>query len=187
VYGRFDSGYPEHERFAASFTIQFEELVEGDVVRVRASLNGVQMGQTLTDNSYEDDGYRFHDVFHLACVAGLGWSPVTRRNLGLKRKSDPRVDEVEDGGRAIVIEEGLTALIFSYALEHNWLRNVVPRRPRPPEVDQEDDSSPRSCSMLHCRMGADDPHGVSCFGIKSLRHRRSTVELDLTRRLLRFV
>ena len=38
-----------------------------------------------------------------------------------KRKSDPKVDEVEDGGRAIVIEEGISAMVFSYAERRNFL------------------------------------------------------------------
>ena len=124
VFGRFDGGYPSTEQFPECFVVTLQEVVDGDVLRVTASRDGVQMGQTLTDNAHADDGYRFHDVFHLALAAGLGWSPVSRRNLGLKRKSRPAVDEVEDGGRAIVIEEGITAMLFSYAVEHNWLRGV---------------------------------------------------------------
>jgi hypothetical protein len=38
--------------------------------------------------------------------------------LGCKRKSNPRIDEVEDGGRAKAIEEGVAALVFQYAEEH---------------------------------------------------------------------
>lgn len=124
VAGRFDAEFPAGERFPGDFVISFEEVQGDDGVRVRATWRDAQMGQTLTDNAYEDDGYRFHDVFHLACAAGLGWSPVSRRNLQLKRKSNPTVDEVEDGGRAIVIEEGVTALVFSYAVEHSWLEGV---------------------------------------------------------------
>ena len=45
-------------------------------------------------NAYVADGYRFHDVFHLACAAVLCWSPVTRRNLGRKRRTDPLIGEV---------------------------------------------------------------------------------------------
>ena len=41
-----------------------------------------------------------------------------------KRKSDPRVDEVEDGGRAIVIEEGISAMVFSYAERRNFLEGA---------------------------------------------------------------
>jgi hypothetical protein len=62
----------------------------------------------------------------------LGWSPVTRRNLrledeekGIKRKSEPTIDEVEDGGRAIVTEEGVSALVFAYAADHASLDGVT--------------------------------------------------------------
>lgn len=121
---RFDQEYPEEERFPEKFVVRFEELIDAEEVRVRATWSGGQIGQTLTDNAHDDDGYRFHDIFHLGLAAGLGWSPVSRRNLGLKRRSVPSVDEIEDGGRAIVIEEGITALAFAYAAEHDWLRGV---------------------------------------------------------------
>ena len=41
-----------------------------------------------------------------------------------KRKSDPRFDLVEDGGRAIVIEEGIAAMVFSYAERRNFLEGA---------------------------------------------------------------
>ncbi|MDE0006240.1 MAG: putative DNA base hypermodification protein [Rhodospirillaceae bacterium] len=82
------------------------------------------VADSLTDNAYHADGYRFHDVFHLAYAAVLDWSPVTRKLLRRKRKSDPRVDEVEDGGRAAVIEEGISALVFAYAARHRMLEGV---------------------------------------------------------------
>ena len=41
--------------------------------------------------------------------------------LGVKRKSDQKVDQVEDGGRAIATEEGLSAMIFAYARDYNFL------------------------------------------------------------------
>ena len=41
-----------------------------------------------------------------------------------KRKSVPKVDEVEDGGRAIVIEEGISAMVFSYAERRNFLEGA---------------------------------------------------------------
>ena len=34
------------------------------------------------------------------------------------------MDEVEDGGRAIVIEESITAMVFSFAEQHNFLEGV---------------------------------------------------------------
>lgn len=90
-----------------------------------ALLNGKKIGDDLTDNADDPDGYRFHDVFHLGYVAVLGWSPVIRKLLKRKRKSDPQVDEVQDGGRAQVIDEGVSALVFEYARDHNWLEGVT--------------------------------------------------------------
>ena len=65
----------------------------------------------------EPDDYRFHDVFHYAYVAVLGWSPVVRALLRVKRKSAPKVDEAQDGARAILIEEGITTWIFGQAVD----------------------------------------------------------------------
>jgi hypothetical protein len=84
----------------------------------------VQVGDKLRDNSYDDDGYRFHDVFHLAHAAKLGWSPTLRRLLKRKRKSVPQVDEVEDGGRAGAIDEAIVAFVFDYARTHRFLEDV---------------------------------------------------------------
>jgi MazG C-terminal domain len=77
--------------------------------------NGVFVGDPLTDNIIDLDGYRFHDVFHFAHAAVLHWSPTFRALIKHKRKSLPRVDEGQDGGRAIVVEEGVTAWVFSRA------------------------------------------------------------------------
>lgn len=68
--------------------------------------------------------YRFHDAFHLAHAAVLGWSPVTRFLLSRKRKSDLRTGEGEDGGRAIAIEKGISALVFSHAARHRYFADI---------------------------------------------------------------
>lgn len=122
---RFDADYPEHERLPRQFEVEITEEREGDAVKVRAFVGGKQVGHPLTDNAYGADGYRFHDVFHLVYAAVLGWSPVTRWLLKRKRKSNPAVDAVEDGGRAIAIEEGLAAIIFNYAQDHAFLEGVA--------------------------------------------------------------
>ena len=111
--------------FATAVIVEITEVNQDNSVKMRAFIDGQQIGNDLSDNSYSSDGYRFHDVFHLSYVAVLGWSPVIRSNLKLKRKSNPGIDEVEDGGRAIAIEEGLSALVFSYAKDHNFLEGVV--------------------------------------------------------------
>ena len=48
-------------------------------------------------------------------MAILHWSPTFRALLKCKRKSDPHVDETQDGARAIVVEEGLSVFVFSHA------------------------------------------------------------------------
>ena len=114
----------ESESLPDQFTLTFVQQVDGDRVIVRTLFNGEQVGAELTDNAHEDDGYRFHDVFHAGFVAVLGWSPVLRKLLGRKRKSVAKLDEVEDGGRAAVIEEGVAALIFDYGRNHNFLEGA---------------------------------------------------------------
>jgi len=121
----FDAGYADHERLPRQFTARVVEGREGDTLKVRLFVNDQPIGDPLTDNAYAPDDYRFHDVFHLAHAAVLGWSPVVRSLMGRKRKSQPAVDEVEDGGRAIAIEEGLTAVIFDYARRHAFLEGVT--------------------------------------------------------------
>jgi NTP pyrophosphatase (non-canonical NTP hydrolase) len=120
----FDTEFPESERLPRKFEVEITNVVDGESVKMKAFINGKQIGDYLTDNAYSDDGYRFHDVFHFAYAAVLGWSPVTRRNLKCKRKSKPIIDEVEDGGRAIAVEEGISALVFDYAKKHNFLEGV---------------------------------------------------------------
>jgi NTP pyrophosphatase (non-canonical NTP hydrolase) len=118
----FDEGYPDNERLPRQFQIDFNTIHDADdKPQMKAYYKGKQFGNDLTDNAYEHDGYRFHDVFHLAFAAVLGWSPITRALLERKRRSKPEVDEVEDGGRAKAIEEGISALIFVYAKDYNWL------------------------------------------------------------------
>lgn len=121
----FDEGLPESERLPRQFEVQIEQIEIDGSPRVRVFFNGQEAGDPLTDNSHDPDGYRFHDVFHLAHAAVLGWSPVTRYVLDRKRRSNKKLDEVEDGGRAIAIEEGVTALIFSYAQTHNFLKDIT--------------------------------------------------------------
>jgi NTP pyrophosphatase (non-canonical NTP hydrolase) len=120
-----DESFPAEERLPRQTSVRFEEQREGERAVVRLyGLNGAQLGDQLTDNAYEDDGYRFHDVFHLTYAALLGWSPVTRFFFNAKRGSDPRVREIEDGGRATVIEEGISAFVFDYARQERFLEGL---------------------------------------------------------------
>jgi NTP pyrophosphatase (non-canonical NTP hydrolase) len=121
-----DSGFPDAERLPRQMTVTLvEDTEDGPRPRVRMTVNGEPIGDVLSDNAYDPDGYRFHDVFHLAYAAVLGWSPNVRAFLKRKRKSTPLLDEVEDGGRARVIEEGVSALAFDYARVHSFLEGIT--------------------------------------------------------------
>ena len=109
----------------SAFQRQMDMSIDsGEPGRVEMIINGKAFGHPLRDNRYEDDGYRFHDIFHLTYASVLGWSPTLRALMRRKRKSDPKVDEVEDGGRAIVIEEGISAMVFSYAERRDFLNGA---------------------------------------------------------------
>ena len=108
----FDSNFPDEERLPLHFKIKITQRKSGQSY---LQWNGVFIGDPLTDNILDPDGFRFHDVLHFAHAAILHWSPTFRALIKQKRKSDPKLDEAQDGGRAIVVEEGLIAWIFSRA------------------------------------------------------------------------
>jgi NTP pyrophosphatase (non-canonical NTP hydrolase) len=120
VVNRFDEDFDEEERLPRQFSVTFTEKRNGKQLLVRIMISGVIVGDTLTDNAHKGDGYRFHDVFHLAYAAVLGWSPVVRSILRRKRKSNQLIDEIEDGGRAIVVEEAISVLVFNEAQQRSW-------------------------------------------------------------------
>jgi hypothetical protein len=113
----FDGKFLDEERLPMEFEIEISQRKSGQSY---LRWNSVFIGDPLTDNILDPDGYRFHDVFHFAHAAILHWSPVMRALIKQKRKSDRKIDEAQDGGRAIVVEEGLTAWIFSRAKELNF-------------------------------------------------------------------
>ena len=119
-----DAHCPEYEQLPRSGVIEFIERPRGSVPEVLLRMNGLTIGDRLTDNAVDPDGYRYHDALHLGYVAVLGWSPVTRALLRLKRKSDPALDEQQDGARAIIIEEAITQQVFSHARDHKLFESI---------------------------------------------------------------
>lgn len=123
----YDTGWPDSQRLPRRMSVRFVEDNSGAVPIVRMEPLGElaerveknrqrkQLGDPLDDNLAVDDGYRYHDVIHLAHAAVLGWSPVLRGLMGAKRKAgDGETDRVQDGARAVAIEEGLAAFVFNF-------------------------------------------------------------------------
>ena len=120
---QYDSAYPEDEKLPLSLRVIFQEIEVNGKRRLETTIDGKRFGDSLTDNSHVDDGYRFHDVFHFTNAMLLGWSPIVRRTLRVKRKSVPQVDEVEDGARAGVTEEAISAVVFGYAKDFSFFHD----------------------------------------------------------------
>ena len=128
-YHLFDDDFPPGEQLPRSFSAEISDGIGADGKgRITLTIDGEPAGDPLQDNAHDEDGYRFHDVFHLAHAAKLGWSPVLRGKLlkpCRKRRSIPEVNEVEDGGRAIVIDEAIVAYVWEYARRHRFLDGVT--------------------------------------------------------------
>jgi NTP pyrophosphatase (non-canonical NTP hydrolase) len=126
----FDEDCPSEQQLPRTFQFRLKpESVDGIAkVLVSDMSSGTLVGDPLTSNAYDEDGYRFHDVLHMALAARLGWSPVLRKLLRKRRKLQNRqpsiVDEVEDGGRAQVVEEAIVAAAYAYAADHDYLAGI---------------------------------------------------------------
>lgn len=121
-----DHKYSKEEQLPREFEIEFRSVdtLDSGEPNIQAYWQGNEWGDALGDNSYMEDGYRFHDVFHLSHAVVLGWSPVARKHFSKKRKSDPSKDNIEDGGRAIVIEEGIVAYVYGQARRETYFEGV---------------------------------------------------------------
>jgi NTP pyrophosphatase (non-canonical NTP hydrolase) len=120
----FDTDLDVDEQLPRRIEMLILEKRSGTKTVVFQKCNGINIGDRLTDNKAQQDDYRFHDVFHLANAAILGWSPVIRALLRVKRKSNPGLDETEDGARAILIEEGVATWIFNNAARLNYFSTI---------------------------------------------------------------
>lgn len=119
----YDEGFPLKQRFPREFEIRFVPgLNKGKKIMKIEDDKGKLIGDPLNDNAHEEDGYRFHDIFHFGYVAYLGWSPVVRKLMESKRRKVPTYDEVEDGARAAITEELVTLYIYNHAQNHKLFK-----------------------------------------------------------------
>ncbi|MCB9482482.1 MAG: nucleoside triphosphate pyrophosphohydrolase family protein [Dehalococcoidia bacterium] len=119
----YDNDYPVTEQLPRQYEAAITEA-DDPKNKAHLTIEGRSVGDDLDDNSYTEDGYKYHDVFHLAHMTVLGWSPTLRSLMKLKRKTNDQVDNVEDGGRARVIDEAIVAFVFDYARRHNFLKGL---------------------------------------------------------------
>lgn len=110
----YDDDLPRNQRLPRRFDALFTTNTDVSIAKCRMTIEGEEFGDPIDDNTRYEDHYRFHDVFHLAHAAVLGWSPVFRLLVERKRRDDDR-DRTEDGARAIAAEESVTAMVFAFA------------------------------------------------------------------------
>lgn len=126
----YDENLPTNQQLPRTFSYTFSHREVKGENRLVLTDNKTKndLGAALKDNAYEDDGYRFHDIMHLAFAVHLGWSPVWRKLLvdqkQIIKRTPAAVDDAEDGGRPQVIDEGLVHAAYVYADAHNFLEGV---------------------------------------------------------------
>ena len=128
----FDPGRARIEALRESFPPEltfdflcFPDLLGRKIMQVRVlGPDGSPIGDDIDDNEYNEDHYRYHDALHIAFMTFIGWSPVMRKLLSVKRKSSERLDRIEDGAKAQNTEEALARKIFQYFIENDFLKGV---------------------------------------------------------------
>lgn len=120
----FDNAFPVEEQLPRRLQVDFLERARGTHRAVILRCNDINFGDRLTDNIEDPDGYRFHDVFHFAYAVHLGWSPVVRALMRTKRKSNSKIDEAQDGARAGILEEAVSAIVFSRAKQLKFFEGL---------------------------------------------------------------
>ena len=111
----------DNENLPDTILVRFQEIKdEVGYPKVRVTLNGELKGDVIDDNSFQNDGYRYHDVFHYTFATLLDWSPCARAMLKKKRKSNAAIDRIEDGARSTTTEEAISLMIFEEAKLNNF-------------------------------------------------------------------
>ncbi len=124
-YPLFDADIPREERLPREMEVEFIERGRGKRTQVVLRCNDINIGARINDNISDPDHYRYHDIFHLSYAVFLGWSPVIRSLFRCKRKSNPDLDENQDGGRAVIIEEAVSAIAFSRAKHARYFEGAT--------------------------------------------------------------
>lgn len=106
---------------AASFA--FVDAEETVLVYVDAKVGRPFHVMRTASDFRSGDGYRWYQVFCLAFASVLGWSPILRDALGLKRRSNRMIEKGQDGVRAQMIEEYVIALALA---EEGWSAGLAP-------------------------------------------------------------
>lgn len=106
----FDDDFPPGEQIPRQLNVTLRSAPDplGEVVKM--TVNGLPVGNPLTDNARSEMGYRWHDALHLAHAVCLGWSPVLRSLAGIRGDSPRRSGSAQPGIRRAAYGFGRTAV-----------------------------------------------------------------------------
>ncbi len=182
----FDDGFPDDQRLPRRFVATFTTHEEDGISRCRLRIDDEVFGALIDDNARHQDDYQYHDIFHIAHAAVLGWSPVLRSLIKAKRGMDKDTDRIEDGARAIATEEAVTAMIFELASVWNYFD----------ETERVDDGILRAAKAVTARLEvgvqpASEWEQAILTGYAAWRHLRDNgggrVSVDLDRRTVQVI
>ncbi len=190
-----DEKFPDREQFPRKMEIHFVSATDE---KCRMYYKGQRLGDELTDNSHERDGYRFHDALHLGQVAVMGWSPVLRSLMKRKRKSKPETDENEDGARARIVDEVVVNLIYNEGRRLDRQRNRHSKGRSPELFKNEKDVSNGLLTHIKNQVwNLEVAKNSSADWVKAIldgykifnqlnHHQQGTVTVNLEKRTLKF-
>lgn len=116
-----DVNYPYREQLPRKAIISFEKVDDETIAVyfIKPDKQKEMLGNTLRDTTYQKDGWgRYHDGGHI-CLSLLGWCLHLRTFLKIKRKSNPIIDEVEDGAQANIADEGVVFALINKVRRDN--------------------------------------------------------------------
>ena len=103
--------WPDAHEFAFMGRKAFDFSINGDTVTM--SSDGKIIGDPLTSQVREDDGFNTHDIVHLSLATYLDWSPVLRKLTNTRRD-----DDTLDGARHYLTEENIVQNVWRFQEEN---------------------------------------------------------------------
>lgn len=110
------------------FEVEFKEVEKDGTPHVSVFYNGMQIGNDLDDNTNTEDGYRYHDCFHLIYFVRFGSSHVMDVLLGIeqnKKMQRPPQREIVTEMQTSV-EEALPLMSFNLRQKETWVKADKP-------------------------------------------------------------
>ena len=112
LFHAFDSNFPQPEQFPDVFEVDVLEDPNTGKVQMKLVDSDRELGDSLTDNAYEDDGYRFHDESRMNFTRD-----VLTLNVGLRHEFTENYILIVSMGHELHSPDQPTALIGYFGMQ----------------------------------------------------------------------